>query len=166
MLNYPQSRDEIKSLFVTRFTNLVTNGLPPIGPLNLTKRGSNEVYIPEIRWQNIEITDNLDNGKHWLRFSLSDTLSRQASMAGGRNQEVGTRYKTFGLCKVELFFSKSSFETADCDNLNFLVSRCFIQENTDCGVWFKNTVIIDLPPEENFFRSNVLSQYRYDTVIK
>lgn len=169
MLNHPQAKDEMRKLFYSRFKSYIVNGLPnnvpPVLPLNLKKRGSIEAYIPEIKWENVELTQTNDNGVHWLRFSSQNHMKRQKSFTGGRNEAVGTHYTTKGLIRVEIYLSKSAYQTQDADNLNLIVERCFVQANTPSGLWFRNTVIVDMNPEENFFRSNVLTEYEYDSVI-
>jgi hypothetical protein len=168
MLNYAEARDEIRKLFKTRFDNFILNGIPgdDILPLQLTKRGSVIVYVPEIKWDNKETTEPSDNGVHWLRLSTRNVLKRQKSLTGGREEEIGTIYRTQGLVKVDLYFSKSAYEQRDADNLNLIVERCFIQQNTPCGVWFRNPIVVELEQEESHFRSNVLAEYQYDSVIQ
>jgi hypothetical protein len=170
MLYHPQAKSEMRQLFYSRFNSYVTDGLPnndpPIPPFAFKKRGVATTYIPEIKWDNVELTNVNDKGVHWLRFSSQNHLKRQSSFTGGRQQAVGTRYTTKGLVRVEIYFSKSAYQTEDCDNLNLIVERCFVQANTGCGVWFRNAVIVDLDPEENFFRSSVLAEYEYDSVIR
>jgi len=163
--NNAEAQNEIRKLFNDRFTDYCTNGFGDVPPLNLKKRGSNNVYVPKIFWQNIEKVDLSDSGEHWLRFYLTNVLKRQKSLTGGREQAVGTHYNTRGMVKVELYFSKTAFQSVDIDRLNLIVERCFVQENTNCGVWFRNAIIVDLNPEETHFRSNVLAEYEYDSVI-
>lgn len=170
MLDHREAKDEMRRLFDTRFKNLAVNGLPnsdpPVPPLSLTKRNSYDIYIPEIRWQNVEKRDLNDNGVHWLRFVAQNIQKQQRSLAGGREEAVGTSYTTRGFIRVELYFSRSAYQTEDQDTMSAIVERCFIQQNTAGGVWFRNTVIVDMEPEENHFRSNVLTEYEYDSVIK
>lgn len=167
-LDYTKSRDAINELFYDRFRLFLQNGFPndnpPKSPLVLTKRGSNTPYIPAVKWQNVETIDLNDNGVHWLRISAQDILNRQKSMTGGRQEMAGTHYTAKGLIKVALYFSRSSYEGEECDMLKYIIQRCFIQQNS-CGVWFQNPVVIDLPPEENHFRADILAEYRYDSVV-
>lgn len=170
MLDYPKAKNEMRTLFLTRFNSYVANGLPnndpPIPPLALKKRNESETYVPGIEWEFVQKNDVDKAGKHWLRVGTRNVKKEQASLAGGREQSVGTRYTTNGLMFVELYFAKSSFQTTDFDNLNSIVERCFIQANTPGGVWFRNTVIVEMEPEETYFRSNVLTEYEFDSVIK
>lgn len=170
MLNNVAAKDEIRKLFYDRFRSYLTDGLPnevpPIPALVFTKRGEVTPYVPEIVWHAVEKRTLNDNGKHWLRVSTQNILKRQKSLTGGRVQSVGTHYTTQGLIRVELYFSKSAFQSTDMDNLNLLVERCFIQQNTPCGVWFRNAIIVDMEPEENYFRSLVMADYEFDSVIR
>ncbi|MCC6271126.1 MAG: hypothetical protein IT190_07600 [Microbacteriaceae bacterium] len=170
MLDHPQAKEEMRKLFYSRFNSYVTDGLPnnvpPVPPFVFKKRGSLTSYIPEIKWDNVELTKLNDNGVHWMRFSSQNHLKTQASFTGGRVDAVGTHYTTKGLIRVEIYLSKSGYQTEDADNLNLIVERCFVQANSPCGVWFRNAMIVDLDPEENFFRSSVLTEYEYDSVIR
>lgn len=170
MLNHQKAKDEMRSLFKTRFDDYWANGLPnedpAVAPPQFRKLGETvDTYKPEIKWKNIEKADHNDNGVHWLRFASRNLLKRQKSLAGGRQQAVGTSYTTKGLITVELYFSKSAYQTQDEDVLSLITERCFVQANTSCGVWFRNTIIVELEPEENHFRSNVLTEFEYDSVI-
>ena len=170
MLNYIEARNEIESLFTTRFNALAVAGLPdesaPVPALGLKKRGSNTVYIPEIRYQNRQERTLTDAGQHWLRLSIQNITSRQKSFTGGRAEAVGTMFTTQGVVRVEIYFSKSAYQSNDELALSLIVQRCFVQANTPCGVWFRNPVIVELEPLENYFRSDVLAEYQYDSVIK
>ncbi len=167
-------RNAIRELFNSRFAAILQNGLPneepPIAPIVFRKRGSGvtqgATYTPEIRWQNIEKIESADNGKHWLHFQVIDITNQQKSLTGGRNEGIGTHYQARGLVRVDLYFSKSAYLLNEAEILSLFVQRCFMQQSTVCGLWFKNTVINDLPPGENHFRSVVLSDYSYETVIK
>lgn len=170
MFNNRAAKDEMRQVFYDRFRSYLTAGLPnevpPIPPLTFIKRGGVTPYIPRIVWQAVETRTLTDSGEHWLRVSSQNLLKRQKSLTGGRNQSVGTHYTTQGLFRVELYFSKSAFQSTDMDNLNLIVERCFIQGNDPCGVWFRNAIIVDMEPEENYFRSLVMADYEFESVIK
>jgi hypothetical protein len=170
VLNSLQAENAVKSLFIEKWVNGITNGLPNYGidPLVIRKRatsGLGQLYMPEIRWQETLKPQKIDNDRHWARFTMQNVINRQASMAGGRVLAVGTRHRTQGIIIVQLFFAKSSYENEVCKKLAFITEHAFIQENVD-GVWFRNTVTIELDPEDCFFRTNVNTEYEYDTVVK
>lgn len=168
------SRNEIREMFYSRFKFLLANGLPnhdpPLSPLVLKCRRLvgqlDEEYTPEIRWQNIESTDFVDNGKHWLHFQLTDIVSGQKSLTGGRQHGIGTHYETKGIVRVDLYFSKSAYQLSDAEILSVFVQHCFLQQSTECGIFFKNAIINDLPPDENHFRASVITEYSYETIVK
>lgn len=170
MLNSLQAEDAIKSLFLAKWIDGITNGLPNYGidPLVIRKRatsGSGALYVPEIRWQETLKPQKIDNDRHWARFTMQNVIKAQASMAGGRSLAVGTRHRTQGIIIVQLFFAKSSYENDVCKKLAFIAENAFVQENAN-GVWFRNAVTIELDPEDCFFRSNVTAEYEYDTCHK
>lgn len=166
MLNHITAKDSIRELFYTRFVDFVTNGISSesIPALGLKKRGSTTTYIPAVNWRNVEKVDPNDNGVHFLHFTMQNVIKRQKTLAGGRVDNVGTCYTTRGFVTVEIYFSKSAYQTIDEDRLSMIVERCFVQQNSGC-IWFRNTTIVDLDPEENHYRSNVLAEYEYDSVI-
>lgn len=169
MLNSIDADKEIKQHFWDYMQDKLANGypsdVPPIVAPIFTPLGSAGVYIPEIQWHNVERKNPTDYSRHWLRFSLQDALTRQSSMAGGRSGQVGTRYTSVGIVFVQLFFSRISYETKD-DVLGLIAQRAFQGTTTSNNVWFKNSTIVKLDPEENYFRSNVTAEYQYDSVIK
>lgn len=170
MLNSIEAEAAVKSLFLAKWKDGITNGLPNYGidPLVIRKRatsGLGATYIPEIRWQETLKPEKIDNDRHWARFTMQNVINRQATMAGGRVGPIGTRYTTQGVIIVQLFFARSSYEYDVCKKLAFIAENAFVQENAQ-GVWFKNPTTIDLNPEDCFFRSNVTAEYEYDTVKK
>lgn len=167
MSNRIAAENAIRKLFYDRYKGFLANGIPSesIDPPVFTDRVTGSAYTPEIKWHNTEKITGNTNDKHWMRFSLQNVLQNQKSLAGGRQQAVGTKFTTKGVIKVELYFSKSSYVQEQCDVLSFIVERCFVQANAD-GAWFRNFVAVDLPPEETHFRTNVLSEYEYDTCIQ
>lgn len=164
------AKKEIRKLFYARYHNYVLGGIanqcPEFPPLNLTKRRDPTVYIPVINWQKIEKKDLNDNGVHFLHFAMSNITTKQKSFTGGRAVDGGgTRYTTNGIATVEIYFSKSAYQTDDEDRLSTLVQRCFLQQNVN-SLWFRNPVIVDLDSEETHFRTNVLAEYEYDSEIR
>lgn len=170
MLDYPKAQSEMRSLFFTRFNDFIENGIPendpPILPPVFRERGGATTYVPGIEWERIQKATVDKEGKHWLRFVSRNVTKAQKTLAGGREQVVGTQYTSNGIISVELYFNKQAFQTSDFDILNSIVERCFLQANTPGGIWFRNTVIVEMEPEETYFRSNVLTEYEFDSVIK
>ena len=166
MLNHYAAKNEIRDTFKTRLEAVMAAGMPNedpvIPPLVLTPRGSVQSYTPEIKWHNIEKTEFNDAGKHWMRLAIRNVVKNQKSFTGGRVDGVGTRFWTKGIVRVEIYYSPISFESKD-QHLDLMVESCF-QGNTACGVWFHNAVIVDVDPENNHFRSNVLAEFKYESV--
>ncbi len=170
MPNSIEAEESIKALFLAKWIDGITNGLPEydIAPLVIRKRatsGPGTMYVPEIRWQQTLVPAKIDNDKHWARFTMQNVINRQASMAGGRSLAVGTRYTTQGIIIIQLFFAKSSYEHRVCKILAFIAENAFVQENAN-GVWFRNATTIELEQEDCFFRSNVVAEFEYDTCKK
>ena len=168
MFNHVTAKNEIRKLFFDRFKDFVLNGIPNqdsvFPPLNLGRLQSNEAYVPKVFWRNVEKEATNDNGAHFLHFAMQNVRSNQKSFTGGRQNNVGTLHTTYGFVTVEIYFSKTAYQTIDEDRLSTIVQRCFIQQNVE-GIWFRNALIVDLPAEENHFRTNVLAEYEYDSII-
>lgn len=168
--DHHKANTDIRATFNTRFLDGVQNGLPdkdpPISPLPFKMRDSVATYIPRIVWENVETTDKQDIDKHWLRFTIRNIRKFQASLAGGRQQAVGTRYTQQGIIRVELYIAKSAYQYDEQQALEMITENCFVQVNTPSGVWFRNPMVTGLEPEERFFRSNVIAEFEYETVIK
>ena len=166
-LDYIQAETAIKDHFNQKWIDGLANGLPAYGiaaPVFL-KRWSVTPYTPKLKWQNVELTEGVDNSEHWARFSSQNVLSRQATIAGGRTTNEGTRVTTKGIVIVQLFFSKSSYDDLKCKSLAFICQQALNVRN-ESGVWFRNSTILELAPEESFFRSNVTAEYEYDSITK
>ena len=168
MFNHFGAKKQIRKLFFDRFLNYVQNGIPnqtpPIPPLNLTELKSDDVYIPTVYWRNVERREPTNNKRHYLQFFLDNVTTKQKSFTGGRTHLVGTRYTTNGVVTVEIYFSKSAYQTADEEKLSTVVQRTLLQQNVG-SIWFRNPVIVDLDAEENYFRTNVVAEYEYDSEI-
>lgn len=166
-LDYIQAETAIKDHFNQKWIDGLANGLPAygIGAIVFLKRGSITPYAPKLKWQNVELAESVDNSEHWARFYSQNVLTRQATMAGGRTTQEGTRETTKGIIIVQLFFSKSSYDELKCKTLAFICKQALNVRN-ESGVWFRNATILELPPEESFFRTNVTAEYEYDSITR
>lgn len=160
-----QARKEIQGHFWDAWRDGLANGLPNSTPALAAiefRDSANQIYTPEVFWPDKETDDSLPKDRHFLMFSTSDVKTEQRSMAGGRQQLVGTKYTTPGVGLVRLFFSKLRYQTAEEDFISAIAQECFLSSRTT-NVWFRNSTIVELPPEEDFFRANVTFEYEYDT---
>lgn len=161
MLQYQQAKEEILAHFKQQFETGLTVGIPgEFGQVVLNKRGSAVPYTPKIQWERVEPIDSYDPNEHWLRFNSQDTTSPQHTFVSDDNKAC---FENYGIIIVQLFFSKSSYSFQDCNKLKRICQKAFQRKKTQNGVWFRNSTIVDLAEESVFFRTNVTSEYIYDS---
>jgi len=157
MLNHLEAKNEVRRAFRIAWNAGIASGFTNIPPVVFAKVGSATPYVPEIRWHGVEKSDDIDNGVHWCRFS-SQSIQTKQSVISRR-----IRTTSLGLVIVQIFYSKSAFKTED-ELLGLIGQNAFIGHKTPGGVWFRESTLIDLDPEENHFRANVVAEYEYDSL--
>lgn len=164
-INHYDAHDEMRTRFYDAWIDGLANGLPLLDPPLSTpvfKRSNGDVYTPEAVWQNVERIDPNDNGVHWIRFSAVEFQFTQSGFRGIGN---GVPYTGEGIVTVQIFLSKSAYETVDEKALGLIAQSAFVTKSTDTCVWYRSPTINPLPPEENHFRVNVTAEYSYDSVL-
>jgi len=117
-------------------------------------------YVPEVRWPGVEEPEKPDLSKFWARVSQQTVIEGQSSL---RNGDAGQRYTTDGLVFVQIFCPKSdSLGMTNGRKLAIIARNSFRGNATSGQVWFRNARINELPPEENWYRFNVVAEYEYD----
>ena len=116
-------------------------------------------YLPEIRWQNVESKSLIDTTKHYLRISHTTIIERQVSLKGTKKL-----YDTKGFIKIQFYFSKATLDKGDDRALTTIVRDAF-RKASSSNVWYRNSRILPLPPEEDFYRADVISDYTYSESI-
>lgn len=116
-------------------------------------------YIPEIIWEDVEKVEPLDTAKHYLRVSLQNFAQPQVSLKGTKRL-----YDTKGFVKIQLYFSKATLIGKDRTKLN-IIARDAFRKAPSSDVWYRNSRILPLPPEEDFYRADVISDYTYSESI-
>lgn len=117
-------------------------------------------YVPEVRWPGVEEPEKPELSKFWARVSQQTVIEGQSSL---RNGDGGQRYTTDGLVFVQIFCPKSdSLGMTNGRKLAIIARNAFRGNATSGQVWFRNARINELPPEENWYRFNVVAEYEYD----
>jgi hypothetical protein len=115
---------------------------------------------PELRWQGIENPEHPGYDKYWVRVSQQTIDEGQASL---RAPECGQRYRTNGLLFIQIFCPKSDARAMEKGRQLAVIARdCFRGYTTQSGVWFRNSRVSELEPEERWLRLNVIVAYQYD----
>lgn len=150
--NYIDATDSMYDLFLTGF-----------------KEPAKELlgYIPEIRWRNKEEKAKPPTDKFWCRVSVFTEDEEQTNVSVVRvDEKYIRRYTTYGVIIIQIFCPKS---VKNSDKLGQKLSNisklCFRGKKADCGIIFRNSRINDgIPPEELFYRFNVISDFEYDEI--
>jgi len=117
-------------------------------------------YVPDVRWPGVEEPDTPDPSAFWSRISQQTVMEEQSTL---RNGDAGQRYTADGLVFVQIFCPKSDPEAMTKGRKLATIARNAFRGHTTSGkVWFRNTRINELPPEEKFYRFNVVAEYEYD----
>lgn len=117
-------------------------------------------YIPEVRWPGVEEPTTPETSKFWVRVSQQTVDEEQSSL---RNGDFVQRYTADGVIFVQLFCPKSDAQSMTNGRKLAIIARNAFRGNATSGkVWFRNARINELPPEEKFYRFNVVAEYEYD----
>jgi hypothetical protein len=96
-----------------------------------------------------------DSSKFWLRISQQTVLERMETLANPVK-----RYQTSGLVFIQIFCPKIALNSFYTGRLLAELCRNIFRGRTD-NVWFKNSRIKELGPEDSYYRFNVISEYEY-----
>lgn len=120
-------------------------------------------YIPDVEWYGRETTGTVDRSKAWVRFSTDNVFEEQATLSTCAGVPFQRRYNGSGLIFIQLFLPKSITNAVVLGRTLAKVGRnAFRGKKTEGGVTFYNARINDVPPEELFYRFNVVIEYDYD----
>jgi hypothetical protein len=116
-------------------------------------------YIPEVRWPGVEEPEVPDRSKYWVRISQQTIADEQKSFRNGTCRS----FETAGLVFVQLFLPRSDSKSMQLGKKLANLSRnAFRKRSVNGGVWFRNSRIVEIPPEDAFFRLNVVAEYEYN----
>jgi len=122
-------------------------------------------YVPEVRWQDNELADKPQSGKHWCRASTQSVIERQATLSDCVGEPGKKRYESAGLVFVQLFAPKSVANASEkAQQLAVIARNAFRGKSTAGGIWFYNVRINNLAAENLFYRFNVVAEYEYDEI--
>lgn len=120
-------------------------------------------YIPEIEWEGKESASKVDRSKVWARFSTQNVFEEQATLSACVDEPFVRRYEGSGLIFVQLFLPKTVANALMKGRTLAKVARnAYRGKKSDGGITFHNVRINNIPPEELFYRINVVAEYDYD----
>lgn len=147
MTTYEQAVDQIFTIFNADWISEATSILG---------------YTPSVFWPGVEEIDAPDLSRYWARASQQTVTDEQASL---RNGECGQRYTSTGIVIIQIFCPKRDvFGMTNGRLLSTLARDSFRGNATDNKIWFRNSRILELDPEVNWYRFNVVAEYEYDEI--
>lgn len=148
---YNQARDQIFALFKAAW-DAQTTALAG--------------YVPEVRYQGLEVGEKPDGSKHWCRISTQSVTEEQATLSTCVEEPGKSRYESSGLVFVQIFSPKSEATGYEVGQQLAQVARnAFRGKKTTPGeVWFRNVRINNISPENLLYRFNVVAEYEYDEI--
>lgn len=117
-------------------------------------------YIPNIEWQGVQPRNIPDTARHWCRISIQAVSEGQAAFS---NDLGNQKFTAFGLVFAQIFSPRSEsngFEIGIA--LGEVGKKAFRGKKTVGGIWFRNVRLVELEPEDSFYRLNVVAEYEYD----
>lgn len=123
-------------------------------------------YIPAVEWYGRESLGKADRAKVWARFSTQNVTEEQATISACVDEPFKRRYESSGLVFIQLFMPKSVDNAVISGRKLAKIARnAFRGKKTNGGVTFYNVRINDdIPPEELFYRINVVAEYEFDEI--
>lgn len=116
-------------------------------------------YAPKVLWRHVEKVAIQDTTKHYLRVSNQTISEKQVSLKGTKKL-----YDTIGFVKIQFYFSKATLVKSEDADMTPIARDAFrLASSSD--VWYRNSRILELPPEEDFYRADVISNYIYSESI-
>ncbi len=121
-------------------------------------------YVPEMRWQGVEVSTPPPNDLYWGRTSIQTVTDQQTNVAtlDGNGKR---RYTTSGLIFVQLFAPLADAQSMDkIRKLAQTVRAGFRGTTTPSSVVFRNARINELSPDGKANRINVVAEFEYDEI--
>lgn len=146
MLTYGLAREELFAQVVSQQSAMNAIAGAPVG----------------IVVQGVEAVSKVPTDGFWLRLSQKTVNEEQATISGS---DLRRRYTSEGLGFVQIFIPKTrAADYAKGVQLAELIKSAYRGKSTDNCMWFRNTRIQELPPEDAWFRLNVVTEYQYDEI--
>lgn len=120
-------------------------------------------YLPNVYWRNKEVDTSANGSKFWVRVSYQTVSSPQSSLSVCVGAIGKKSYTNTGFLLVQVFAPKSTANSDDIlKRLSSEIRNSFRSVSIPGGIWFRNPRILEIPPEDLFYRTNVTIEYRFD----
>lgn len=122
-------------------------------------------YVPEIRYQGLEVGALPGADKFWMRAGTQGVDNRQR---GHMMPEVGISkpvYDNIGLIILQIFAPMNSPDSyGKGELLAELGQGMFMASDIGGSIWFRNPRIRELEQDGTWFRWNVIAEYQFSQV--
>ena len=121
-------------------------------------------YIPETRWPYVAEPSKPNSAKIWLRVSSQVVMEGQSTLSTCVGAPGKKRYQTAGLIFIEAYIPKTTKDTTSIRLTASALRNAFRNAPSgEYGIRYYNARVNDgIPPEELFYRFNVVTEYEYD----
>lgn len=122
-------------------------------------------YVPQIIWQNNGPDLPPRPDRVWVRVGRTTANDSQATLSTDEGAPGQRKYETIGLVWVQAFLPRSDPKSATVSgDFAALVRNAYRRKSTPCGVWFRNSRIVEVAPENETVRFNVLAEFQYSEI--
>lgn len=113
-------------------------------------------------YQGVDTGGKIPTNKFWARISQQTVTEQQSALAGN---DLQRRYTADGLLFVQIFSASDDIANYNkAAQLAALIKTAFRGKQTDGCIWFRNVRIQEIPPENAWYRLNVVAEYQYDEI--
>lgn len=122
-------------------------------------------YDIDIRWPNNEKDSKPDASKIWLRVSRQTVTNPQTAIQNNFRGQSARKYTNNGLLFIQIFSPKTNGVFPKVEKLaEMFVKEVFRGKSTEHCIVFRNARFNELPPENDWYRLNVVTEYEYDEI--
>lgn len=121
-------------------------------------------YIPQVIFANNGPQTPPDGSKVWLRVGRTTAHEGQAAFAtdcGAPGQQL---FDTDGLLWVQFFLPMADPKSDQFGQAIVEPMRDAFRRNSDSGIWFRNSRIVEVAPENQTIRYNVVAEFHHTSI--
>lgn len=116
-------------------------------------------YIPQIVWPGIVPEDTPAQDKFWIKVSIHTTGESQGSFRSGTS---GKTFENTGLVYIQVLFPVAMVNASIlARGIGIKIRNTYRGNSPRGGVWYRNTVLKDSYPQQNWGAFIVTTDYTY-----
>lgn len=120
-------------------------------------------YVPEVRWQDDKKSWKPPSDKIWCRHAIDSVTAEQTNVSVCDPQLGTRRFTDYGLVFVQIFVPEGLPNAQSIlDRLAMLARDAYRGKVAPGNIVFRTVRINRIPPEDVWFRRNVVSEYEFD----